>query len=487
MDSKIKSLEPTAVWKHFAAICEIPHVSGNESEIRNYVIGIAKVNNLEYRTDGIGNLVVRKPASSGKESLRGVVLQSHLDMAAQKEPEYDFDFENDPIDAVIDGGWVKAQGTSLGADNSIGIATSLAILESSDIEHGPLEALFTVDEETSMAGAHGLAKDFLRGDILINLDLDTEGELCLGCAGGVEMTAKFKYIEDRNVYADRNAIRIEVRGLKGGHSGYDIGLPRANAIKLLFRFLYLGMKHFSLNINQIDAGGLLNAIPREATTIVSGPSEFKEDFLYGIEQYEKIIRDEYAGVEDGISIKGYVCDVPPVVWDRKTMTQVINAVCGCPNGVVRMSPQMPGLVRTSTNIGRVVSGSGDILVQSLLRSSSNTEREALVNDMTAVFELADAQISLTKAYDGWMYNLDSPIYKVMSEAYEKLYGKKPKMKAVHAALGCGIIRGSYPKLDMISCGPTIKGAHSANEKVHIDSVAKFWDLLKLTLSNIPSR
>lgn len=487
MDNVITSLNPQAVWKHFAAICAIPHTTGNENKLREYIIGIAKANKLGYRTDANGNLLVIKPATKGKENLKGVIFQAHLDMVAVKEDGKVFNFKKDSIDPIIDNGWVRCDGTTLGADSGVGVAAAIAILEATDIAHGPVEALFTVEEEAFFSGVSGLSKDFLDGDILINLGMDEEGELCLGCAGGVEMTASFKYTEDRNMYSERSAIRIEIRGLQGGHSGYDIDLQRANAIKLLFRFLYLGMKSFGLNINYIDAGGILSGIPREATAVVSGVRTSADDFLYGLEQFEKIIKEEYKGIEDGISIKGYQCELLDSVWDRKTMTNVILAVNGCPSGVLRMSPYMPDLVQTSVNLGRVVSGNGKIDVQLLLRSSSDTEREAFVNDISSIFELAGADVSLDNMYDGWMHDMNSEIYRVMDAAYEELFGKKPKAIAIHAGLECGVIGSKYHKLDVIACGPTIRGAHSPYEKVNIDSVVKFWELLKHTLANIPEK
>lgn len=487
MDNTIKSLNPSAVWTHFSQICAIPHASGNESGLREYITGIAKANGLAFRTDAIGNLLVTKPASKGKENLKTVILQSHMDMVGQKEKGSTFDFAKDPIDAVIDGGWVRAEGTALGADNGIGVAAALAVLESKDIEHGPLEALFTVDEENCHNGVYEMPADFISGDILINLDLKEEGELCLGCAGGVELTASFEYVEDRNKYDGRDAVRIEVRGLQGGHSGYDIGLQRANAVKILFRFLYMAVRHFDLNVNLIDAGGLFNAIPREATAIVSCRKTDKDDFLYGLEQFEKIVREEYDAVEEGISIKGYECEMPASAWDKKSMEQVVNAICACPTGVVRMSQHIPGLVQTSSNLARVISGNGQVVVQGLVRSSSDTEKEAVVNGLSALFELAGANVKLDKSYDGWMYDMRSGIYMVMDATYEDLFGRKPKAIAIHAGLECGVIGNKFPKLDMISCGPTIKGAHSPSEKVNIDSVVRFWELLKHTLGNIPAK
>ncbi len=487
MDNNIKSLNPQAVWKHFAEICKIPHTSCNEEQIREYAIGIAKANKLSYRIDTNGNLLIMKPAARGKEGLKGVILQAHLDMVGQKEPGKEFNFEEDPIDAVVDGGWVRADGTTLGADNGIGVAAALAVLESTDIAHGPLEVLFTVDEENFHNGVYGLRKDFLKGDILINLDLEDEGQLCIGCAGGVELTATFKYLEDRNPYHEREAVRIEVRGLKGGHSGYHIGEQRGNAIKILFRFLYMAMKHFDINISSIDGGEILNAIPREATVVVCGPKKGVDDFMYGLEQFERIIRDEYETVEDNISIKGYRCPVPDVTWDRKTMERVVNAICGSTDGVRKMSPYIPGLVQTSSNLGCIVSGNGQIVVRSLIRSSVDSEREGLVNVMSAVFSLANARISLSNAYDRWMHNADSEIYSVMDAAYGDLFGKKPEAIVVHAGLECGVIDDIYPKIDMISCGPTIEGAHSPYEKVNIDSVDRFWRLLERTLENIPPK
>ncbi len=487
MDNDIKSLNPQAVWKRFAEICAIPHTSGKEEKIREYIIDIARSKNLNYRTDANGNLLIEKRASKGKEQLKCVILQAHLDMVWQKMDGDVFGQEDDPVEAIIDNGWVRADKTSLGADNGIGVAAALAILESEDIEHGPLEFLFTVNDENCHTGAYGLGNDFLSGDILINLDMKHEGELCVGCAGGVEMTATFKYTEDRNKYREYEAIRIDIMGLKGGHSGYSIGLQRANAIKILFRFLYLAMKHFDLKIGFVDGGGVQNAIPREATAVVCVPREMTEDFLYGLEQFENIIVKEYEGIEENISIKGCSCDIPESTWDKRTMSHVIYAVCGCPNGVIKMSPDTPALVQTSSNLSSIFSYNSQIVVQSLLRSSSDSEREALVNAMSSVFELAGAKVYLDNAYDGWSHDPDSEIYKIMDSVYMELFGHSPQASRIHAGLECAIIGRKYPKMDIISCGPTIKEAHSPYEKVKIDSVFKFWELLKNTLSKIPSK
>jgi dipeptidase D len=485
MNTEIKSLKPEIVWKHFSAICGIPHPSFHEEKMREYIVNFAKEHNLDYTVDGADNVIIRKPATPGMENRKGIILQSHCDMVPQKNGDKVFDFEKDPIEAYIDGEWVTANGTTLGADNGMGMAVSLAVLESKDIKHGPIEALFTATEESGMFGAFGLKAGELKGDILMNLDSETEGELYVGCAGGLDANVTFDYKEDKSAFSGHKAVRLDVKGLRGGHSGMEIILQRANANKLLFRFIRLALKRYDLQLASVDGGGLRNAIPREATAVLLVPAGDVAKIKADVEVYEKLIIEEFKGKEDTISIKAADADMPAGVIEKSVAVKLTDAVCGCPNGVISMSIAMPGLVQTSTNLARVVSDGSTIKLQALMRSSVNSEKDDLAENMSAVFELAGANVELSGGYDGWNPNMNSPILKAMLEGYEKLYGRRPEIMAIHAGLECGIIGGVYPNLDMISFGPTICYPHSPDEKVNIASVAKFWDFLQATLANAP--
>ena len=480
MDKNLKALKPELVWKHFSEIANIPRPSHHEEKIREYVVEFAKTHNLEYKVDDACNVYVRKPATPGYENRMGVILQAHLDMVPQKNNDKVFDFENDPIEAYIDGEWVTANGTTLGADNGIGAAAILAILEDNTLEHGEIEALFTATEETGMDGAFGLKAGMLKGDILLNLDSETEGELYVGCAGGLDANITFDYTAEA-APAGYEAVTLTVKGLKGGHSGIQIGYQRGNANRLLFRFLRQTKREWLLA--SVDGGGLRNAIPREATAVllVKNAAEFAAE----VAEYEKIIIAEFNGIEDSISIFAEGCQMPAEIIPAAVANSLSKAVIGAPDGVVRMSVAMEGLVQTSTNMARVVSDSKTIRVQCLLRSSMNSEKEALAEAIKAVFELAGAKVELSGSYDGWNPNMQSPILHAMKASYNALYGKEPAVLAIHAGLECGIIGGTYPNLDMISFGPTICYPHSPDEKVEIASVAKFYEFLLHTLKNAP--
>ena len=482
MDRNLTALKPALVWKHFAEIVRIPRPSHHEEKIRAYVLAEARRMGLECREDEAHNIYVRKPASPGMENRKGVVLQAHLDMVPQKNNDKVFDFENDPIDAYVDGGWVTADGTTLGADNGIGAASILAVLEDDTLRHGPIEALFTATEETGMDGAFGLKGGLLQGDILLNLDSETEGELYVGCAGGLDANITFRY-EAEPVPAGVKAVRLTVKGCKGGHSGIQIVAQRANANKLLFRLL--NRTELPLRVAEVDGGGLRNAIPREATAVVLLPETSAEAFIDAAAAYEKMIVKEFDGVEDAISIRAEVCDMPTATLPEALSDALVKAVAGCPDGVQRMSLSMPGLVQTSTNLARVVSDGRTVKLQCLLRSSVRSEKEALGEALRAVFELAGAEVELSGAYDGWNPDMASPILKAMRGSYLSLYGREPAVTAIHAGLECGIIGSNYPGLDMISFGPTICYPHSPDEKVEIASVQKFYDFLVHTLGNVP--
>lgn len=488
MSLNISALEPKAVWQRFSEICAIPHPSRHENAIREYVMKFAADRGIEHAMDKVGNVILRKSATTGMEDRKGIVMQAHLDMVPQKNGDTVFDFEKDPIEAYVDGEWVTARGTTLGADNGMGVAAILAVFDSNSLVHGAIEALFTASEEVGMDGAFGLESGVLKGDILLNLDSETEGELYVGCAGGLDANITFKYSEEKAPSAvAHRPMRIDIKGLKGGHSGIEIILERANANKLLNRFLKFADKKYSIHLSKIDGGGLRNAIPREAFAEVLIPVDRSSEFVADTEAFEQTIISEFKGVEDNISFKVTDAPMPSTVIDPQTQHNLINAIYGCANGVIRMSQSMKGLVQTSTNLARVVSKEGEIKIQCLLRSSCNSEKQDLGEMISSVFELAGAKVELSGEYDGWNPNMDSPILKAMIESYTQLYGRKPEITAIHAGLECGIIGGAYPQMDMISFGPTICYPHSPDEKVNIESVAKFWDFLTNTITNAPSK
>ena len=483
---KISELEPKAVWAHFERICAIPRPSHSEQKIRDYIVGFAASHGLECKVDEACNVIVRKPATAGMENRKGVILQAHLDMVPQKNGDKVFDFTTDAIQAYVDGDWVTADGTTLGADNGMGVAAILAVLESEKVKHGPLEALFTATEETGMDGAFGLKAGDLTGEILLNLDSETEGELYVGCAGGTDANMSLGYagVAVPQGYA---ALRIEVKGLKGGHSGIEIILQRANANKLMFRLLRSLAEKFGAELGMIDGGGLRNAIPREAVAEVVLPEGMKETAKVELLDMLDVFKTEFAGIEDSITVEIKDAALPESIMPHDTFAALTAAVCACPNGVLRMSGSMPGLVQTSNNFARVVSDGGSVKMQALMRSSVGTEKMDTALTIRDLFRLAGAEVELTGSYDGWNPNMDSPILHAMMQSYKALFGVEPKVTAIHAGLECGIIGGKYPGMDMISFGPTICYPHSPDEKVDIASVGKFWEFLCDTLARIPEK
>lgn len=439
---------------------------------------------LKTYVDKTGNVIISKPASPGYADRKGVILQAHLDMVPQKNSDTDHDFENDPIDAYIDGDWVKARGTTLGSDNGMGVAAALAVLQDKSLKHGPIEVLLTVDEETGMTGAFQLERGLLDGKILVNLDSEDEGELYIGCAGGMDTSGKLRYL-DEPVRADSSAFELAIKGLKGGHSGLDIHLGRGNANILLCRFMFDVAEKFDMRLASMDGGSLRNAIPREAFAIVTIPPEKKEDFLAAVKEYEDIYRNELGFVEPDLTFRASVTDRPLTIIDKESQDKLVRLVCGMPNGVIRMDPEMPGVTETSTNLAIVKTGDGEIEVACLLRSSVDTAKISLGSSLQSVLELAGAEVTHSGTYPGWKPNVDSPILATMKSVYESDFGKIPDVKVIHAGLECGIIGDAYPGLDMISFGPTIRFPHSPDEKVHIESVQKFWDFLVGTLEEIP--
>jgi dipeptidase D len=484
--SRINDLEPKHLWNYFHEITQIPRPSKSEQGMIEYMKQFGKKNNLETIVDKVGNVIIRKPATKGMENRKTVILQSHLDMVPQKNSDKKHDFQKDPIETIVDGEWVRANGTTLGADNGIGVASTMAILASKDIAHGPVEALFTIDEETGMTGVFGLEKGLLKGDILLNLDSEDEGELYVGCAGGIDVSATKKYPEEKSPEG-MAAYKVVARGLKGGHSGVDIALGRANSNKIMFRFLMQAESDFSIRLSEAEGGNLRNAIPRESYSLLLVPEKRTSEFEKFVKNYEKMYRAEFAETEPDLSFTCEKVKTPAKVMNKSDQYKIIRAIFVCPNGVVRMSQAMKGLVETSNNLAIVKCMNGSFEAHSLCRSSVDSAKDATAWKIAAAFHLIDADVKLEGGYPGWKPNVNSPILKTMSKVYNDLYGKIPEIKAIHAGLECGLIGGVYPELDMISFGPTIRYPHSPDEKVEIASVKKFWEFLVETLKNVPKK
>ncbi len=441
---------------------------------------------LETFRDKIGNIIIRKPATPGMEDRKGIILQAHLDMVPQKNTATKHDFETDPILAVIDGEWVKAKGTTLGSDNGIGVAAIMTVLASNDTPHGPIEALFTCDEETGMTGANGLKPGILKGEILLNLDSEDEGELYIGCAGGVDVTADFKYkeVEVPPFYVP---YRISLTGLKGGHSGLDINLGRGNANKILNQLLLQAADKFGTRLAHFEGGNLRNAIPREAFATVVIPESKKTEFKEFVADFEENAKTMFHEADPGLMITVNTTKMPFHLIDEDSQSRLYKALDAVPNGMISMIKDMPDVVETSTNLAIVKSKEGSIFVACLLRSSVDENKMKLADQMSGIFNSAGAKTEVSGEYPGWKPDIHSPILETMKEVYRVHFGKIPAVKVIHAGLECGILGSQYPHWDMISFGPTIRGPHSPDEKVHIESVGLFWEYLVETLKTLPCK
>ncbi|SJM20210.1 aminoacyl-histidine dipeptidase [Porphyromonas gingivalis] len=482
----ITDLKPTKVWKFFHEITQVPRPSKKEEKILAYLVKFAEDRNLKYRTDEVGNLVIEKPATPGYEHLETVILQSHMDMVCEKNADKVHDFENDPIRTIIDGEWLHADGTTLGADNGIGCATELAILDSDDIEHGPIECLFTMDEETGMTGAMNLKPGFFNGKILLNLDSEDEGELFIGCAGGMGTMAEFAY-EKREATDDYLYFEVKVSGLKGGHSGGEIHIGLGNANKILTRYLYALEHELDWKLCSFQGGNLHNAIPREAHAVIGLKADQKERARVILNELAAAVEDELKRVDPGVKLEMKSVGKPAYRIDCDTKRRLVRALYACPHGVYGMSHDIEGLVETSSNLASVKMKEDDkIYVETSQRSSTSSLISDIANTVASVFELAGAKISFRDPYPGWKPNPDSPILKAASESYERIFGRKPAIKAIHAGLECGLFLDKYPYLDMVSFGPTLRDVHSPVEKIEIKTVQLWWDHLVDILKHIPA-
>ena len=484
--SEISKLSPAPLWQFFDKICSIPHPSKHEEALAQYIVNWAQEQGLEVRRDPTGNVFIKKPATAGMENKKGVVLQAHIDMVPQKNEDTQHDFTTDAIQPYVDGEWVTAKGTTLGADNGIGMASCLAVLASTDIKHGPIEVLLTIDEEAGMTGAFGLEAGWLEGDILLNTDSEQEGEVYMGCAGGIdgELTVA---IEREAIPADYTTRQLVLKGLKGGHSGCDIHTGRGNANKLLARFLAGHAQELELRVVEFRGGSLRNAIPREAFVTVALPAANEAKLAELFEYYTELLRAELGRVETDIVTFNQEVTVTNGAFTPATQQRLIATLNALPNGVVRMSDEIQGVVETSLNVGVITTDEDKVTILCLIRSLIDSGRQQVESTLTSVAQLAGAEIKFSGAYPGWKPDAESEIMHVFRDMYENIYGRKPNIMVIHAGLECGLFKEPYPEMDMLSFGPTIKFPHSPDEKVEISTVALFWEQMVALLENIPNK
>ncbi len=481
----LKNLEPKEIWSHFSTLNAIPRASKKEEQVAAFMVDFGQKLGLETTQDKIGNVIIRKPASTGMENRKTVILQSHLDMVHQKNSQTVFDFDLEGIKMYVEADWVKAEGTTLGADNGIGVASIMGILASTGLVHPPLEALFTIDEETGMTGAKQLDGSLLNGKVLLNLDTESDDELTIGCAGGIDTNTKYVY-KEAEVPAGYEALEIVISGLQGGHSGMDIHKGLANANKLMNRLLYKLIQETDTRISEVDGGSLRNAIPRESKAVIAYPAEQKLSILTGIKDFKRVIEEEYRQLEPGLKIESLTSPLPAKAAEPAEAAKMITALYAVANGVFRMSPDIKDLVEASSNLARVIIRSGEFITQSLQRSSVESTKTDVAYAVAAPFENLGAEVIRRGDYPGWKPNGESEILNLSARLYEELFKSKPNVNACHAGLECGILSSHLPGLDMISFGPNILGAHSPDERVQISSVQKFWGFLLALLKETPA-
>ena len=486
MSQAVRALEPTRMWNHFADLNAVPRPSKKEERVIQFIVDFGKKLGLPVHVDAVGNVIIKKPATAGMEDRVTTVLQSHLDMVHQKNADTKFDFDKEGIKMYIDGDWVKAEGTTLGADNGIGVASIMTILASDDIPHPAIEALFTIDEETGMTGALGLVGGLLDGKILLNLDTEDDDELTIGCAGGTDVVITGDY-KTKPVPETWVGFKISITGLTGGHSGVEINLGRCNANKLMNRILYQADEQFKVRIAEIDGGSLRNAIPRESFAMIAVSSRKQRAFKKFIKEQTAILKTENRTTDPNLNLSIEKIDRPTKTADARFQNNLLRTVYACPNGIHRMSPDIEGLVQTSNNLARVLVKDGAYSIQNLTRSSVDSEKFDHARRIQATFELLGADILNEGGYPGWEPKPDAEIIKVMTDLYVQLFNEKPHVNAIHAGLECGILGTNYPEMEMISFGPNIRGPHSPDEKCQISSVQKYWKFFLATLANIPKK
>ncbi len=484
MNEEVKNLKPARLWHYFGDILEIPRPSKKEEKIAAYLMEFGKKHGLESMRDDIGNVIIRKAATPGKENIKSVVMQSHIDMVCEKNSDKEFDFDNDPIEAYVEDGWVTANGTTLGADCGIGVALSLAVLESKDIEHGPIECLFTVDEETGLTGAFGLDPNILKSKILLNLDSEDDGLIFIGCAGGKDTVAEMPYTKEE-VPAGHMAYKVSVTGLKGGHSGDDIEKGLGNANKILNRALWNADKDFGMLLSDFNAGNLRNAIAREGFAVVLIPEGNAEAFETYISKFDTILKAEFHVTDPGVKVACEKTATPSYIIDRKAQNNLLKGIYACPHGVIAMSQDIDDFVETSTNLASVKFKEDVIEITTSQRSSVESAKDDICAMVASALQLAGCSTRHTDGYPGWAPNPKSEIVDITAKVYEDLFKEKPEVLAVHAGLECGLIGDKYPEMDMVSYGPTIRGAHSPDEKIEIKAVERFWEMTLEILRRVP--
>jgi dipeptidase D len=484
--SEITNLKPECVWKNFHALTQVPRPSGHLEKVQQFLLDFAKNAGVEAFKDPAGNIVMRKPATPGMENRKGVIMQAHMDMVPQKSKESTHNFETDPIEAWVDGEWVKARNTTLGADDGIGVAAIMAVMEDKTLVHGPVEGLITADEETGMYGANDLPAGQMHGDILLNLDSETWGQFCIGSAGGVDVTATLEYKEVATDSTDA-AVRVVLKGLKGGHSGLEIHLGRANANKLMVRFVRDAVAELDARLATWHGGNMRNAIPFECETVLTLPKENVEELKNMVEEYCVLFNDEFAGIENEIHFFVEEVETPAMEVPEDIQDNLIDAIYGCHNGVMRMIPSFPSVVETSSNLAIIEIGEGKANFKILARGSRESYKEYIVNTLQSTFNMAGMRVETSGDYCGWDPNTKSEILHLITTKYKELFGKEAQVVVDHAGLECSIILGKYPQLDVVSFGPTIRSPHTTNERCLIESIEPFWTLLTKTLENIPEK
>lgn len=484
--SDIKNLQPQAIWKNFYLLTQVPRPSGHLEKIQKFLLDWAKEKGIEAILDEAGNVLMRKPATPGMEDCKVVTLQGHMDMVPQKSPESAHNFETDPIEAYIDGDWVRAKNTTLGADDGMAVATIMAIMEANDIQHGPLEGFITADEESTMGGVNDMSTDLLKGDILLNLDNETEGEMMIGSAGGVNLTATLEYKEVEVDAADA-AVKVSLGGLLGGHSGLEINEGRGNANKMMARFVQDAIANFDACLASWQGGNMRNAIPREAEVVLTLPKENVEALKEVVEEWRATFTGEYEAIEKGLTFEVEDVALPAMIVPAEVQDNLVNALCGCHNGVMRFIPEVPSIVETSSNLAIVEIAGGKAMFKVLVRSSRDSMRECCAETLESIFAMAGMRVELDGAYPAWQPNPKSEIVELMRNVYRDLFNAENKVQVIHAGLECGVIGAKYPNMDMVSFGPTMRSPHTPNERCYIPSVEKYWQFVLATLARTPKK
>ena len=484
--SDIKNLQPQAIWKNFYLLTQVPRPSGHLEKIQKFLLDWAKEKGIEAILDEAGNVLMHKPATPGMEDCKVVTLQGHMDMVPQKSPESAHNFETDPIEAYIDGDWVRAKNTTLGADDGMAVATIMAIMEANDIQHGPLEGFITADEESTMGGVNDMSTDLLKGDILLNLDNETEGEMMIGSAGGVNLTATLEYMEVEVDAADA-AVKVSLGGLLGGHSGLEINEGRGNANKMMARFVQDAIANFDACLASWQGGNMRNAIPREAEVVLTLPKENVEALKEVVEEWRATFTGEYEAIEKGLTFEVEDVALPAMIVPAEVQDNLVNALCGCHNGVMRFIPEVPSIVETSSNLAIVEIAGGKAMFKVLVRSSRDSMRECCAETLESIFAMAGMRVELDGAYPAWQPNPKSEIVELMRNVYRDLFNAENKVQVIHAGLECGVIGAKYPKMDMVSFGPTMRSPHTPNERCYIPSVEKYWQFVLATLARTPKK